>query len=856
MAHGIYPLDHYAQSREGLLYAADGWSAVRRWDGLTSDYEEAGVPAPENAPLFTAHFGPGFLTGSWTAYARYLDRYGNPGNPSPASLTVRVADISGTVEAISNATPVRVTSTGHGLVSGGRTDIPGTSLGSKIVIRWPDGTEETLYYDVISANTFDLYYDNALTSGVEPDDHRQPAGQWAQNASGFTYVLPTNGTGTSGNGTISSVSQHIIETDAPHGLSDMGRLGHSDGRVQITMTGPGSIDVVGTFYFQVQDTTHLRLFDDDALTSPANIVGVDEGTDIWSGYNWAEQAIPETVERVQILRTKSGSAAAAYVDQEGDRFQTFFESALDDGSLGESVVLIDPFTGDASYSQRFGLPPKDKPFLAAVGGRMLAAGDPVWTRGAVKVTEDSETVEGIGTDWEGDFEDRLLTVQGSDRAYRIASRSGQTLTLTEAYEGDSAPYASYAISPSYRSRRFLQWSEAGYAEAWYALAGVILPADHEGGAVTGLASFDAAGIVFAENRAFRFSFVLDPATDGSVVPAFDRGAINNRCHVRTESAIYALDHRGVYRTTGRNSDDVSETAQDVFAGKHSEFRIQWKWKESFHACFDPQNESILFFVSLTGGLPRHVLAYRLRSGDWEILEFPVPITCSAVARIGGRLRVIVGTEHGRVLVLDEGERDGATEGTLSGSVSSAGYDWLEDSSAAFSGCENAPVRIVEGQGAGQERLIVACDGTRLDLDTPWNITPDSTSRYVIGGITWRWKTGWYRWAVDDTEKPQAVALTYKPSEVASRLAMRLYADQSDEPKVMGVSRSNYGVTTEKGSADIVVNATKENGYAVHQTDRGKETRADGWRRVAVELVGTTNGDEHAIYQVDIIGAVS
>lgn len=47
------------------------------------------------------------------------------------------------------------------------------------------------------------------------------------------------------------------------------------------------------------------------------------------------------------------------------------------------------------------------------------------------------------------------------------------------------------------------------------------------------------------------------------------------------------------------------------------------------------------------------------------------------------------------------------------------------------------VRITRGRGAGQERTVVANDGTTLIVSPPWTVTPDSTSRFIVAEASWR-----------------------------------------------------------------------------------------------------------------------
>ena len=48
--------------------------------------------------------------------------------------------------------------------------------------------------------------------------------------------------------------------------------------------------------------------------------------------------------------------------------------------------------------------------------------------------------------------------------------------------------------------------------------------------------------------------------------------------------------------------------------------------------------------------------------------------------------------------------------------------------------DGAYVEIIAGTGAGQVRRIVSNTSTKLRLDRAWDVLPDTTSQYQIGGI--------------------------------------------------------------------------------------------------------------------------
>ena len=72
--------------------------------------------------------------------------------------------------------------------------------------------------------------------------------------------------------------------------------------------------------------------------------------------------------------------------------------------------------------------------------------------------------------------------------------------------------------------------------------------------------------------------------------------------------------------------------------------------------------------------------------------------------------------------------------TTSGSSSTIAYNDMGATSLAYSGMV---VRIIEGTGRGQERLIAANDATTLTVSPAWSAVPDSTSVFVISEGSWR-----------------------------------------------------------------------------------------------------------------------
>jgi hypothetical protein len=166
----------FAESADSILLIADGVGNMLRWDGRSSFAEPAGVSGPTTAPALTGS-GAGAIVGAYTAYVRYLDRYGNVSNVSPASTEYDAQGATGTITNATNAVPISVTSAAHGLSNGATIKISG--------VEGNDAANGTWTITVVDANTFTL--DNSSGDGAY-----RGAGTWYRGVLQISYsAIPT-----------------------------------------------------------------------------------------------------------------------------------------------------------------------------------------------------------------------------------------------------------------------------------------------------------------------------------------------------------------------------------------------------------------------------------------------------------------------------------------------------------------------------------------------------------------------------------------------------------------------------------------------------------------------------------------
>lgn len=751
-------MDCFQESDQGLLYLADGFSPVLRWDGSTPAMELAGLDAPPTRVTLSGA-SSGENLGSYTAYQRFLDRFGFKSNLSPISNVYRrgaIAVVTGSITGATNASPIVITSLGHGLSTGDAVTI--ADVGGNTAANSSGGW----FITVVDADSFSLdgsTGDGAYTSG----------GTW-------------------------------------------------------TSSSPASSSLSIT-YTSVNTTTDPK------------------------------------VTRRQILRNTDGQSDTYYVDVDTtDLVSTTFSSTKTDAVLAAqtSQAILDDL--GQPLANRHDRPPNHKPFLMYVLSRMLYFGSVDYTRGHIKLTFGSQTVTGVGTDWTDALEGRELHILGVADVYTIGSvnEANQTLTMT-IYTGATDLFALYAIRPAPAERRLVYYSEAGFPESVSPLNALSLPEDSDevtGGFVRGSFAY-----ITEKRHIWKLTFQSDPIKDGGLYPASDRGCINNRCWAKVDDAVFLLDEEGVHRFAGsREPEPVSDQIQDLFRpGATGPFAINWSAQQYFHCGHWRQQSVIRWFVCLEGAyLPKHALAYNYRTNRWWIEQYPVAIGAAEQGLVGKIPCVFLGCQGRQVHASWEGYLDVARSenGTVRGTVTSAGILSLDDSTASFSSTfAGSPVVIVSGTGKGLCRRIVAVTATSLTIDRPWLATLDTTSVYQVGGIAWQLRLSDFRLSVAEENAQRRTELVYTPQEIGV-MDLRYFYDFSESAEVQKVTAQaakTAGVGSVEGEADLRVDLTRTRGVARHDRPAHREESSEGARFVQLELAGVSTDEEFKLRQITLAG---
>lgn len=128
--------DSFQESSDGVVLVANGIDPVVRWDGVSAVASEAGVRPPDPAVVpVLAGSGSGGITGTYRAFLRFVDRFGNFSNLSTVSAEVVVAGV-GQIDYSNLPIPQQAT------------------VVRRQILRNTDGQQSTFYVDVDDTAVF------------------------------------------------------------------------------------------------------------------------------------------------------------------------------------------------------------------------------------------------------------------------------------------------------------------------------------------------------------------------------------------------------------------------------------------------------------------------------------------------------------------------------------------------------------------------------------------------------------------------------------------------------------------------------------------------------------------------------
>lgn len=528
-----------------------------------------------------------------------------------------------------------------------------------------------------------------------------------------------------------------------------------------------------------------------------------------------------------------------------------------------AMAIVNP--DGSPNSRRFTVPPNFKAVSVPFQGRQWYLVNIEYTTGTVAVTNNSATVTGTGTAWTSQMAGRYFTKVGDTRQYLISAASATSLTLSEVYAGSTTSGSSYAVRVSPQEKNNAYYSEDSEWESVPTINTRRIDMGHLDDDDTGAMPYLSSLFVLQKRHIWRLNFNKQPNIDATISKAADRGCFNQRCWDVFEGVAYLMDATGPYRFTGGQPDYLAQPIQNLWR----DGTVDFTKSDRFFVRVDPVQEVVRYHVVLTGdndtSYPSSAVCLSTRQNKWWLENFAFGMGGSCAFELSGRLRVATAGINDGVFLAQQGLTDVVTA-PVTGTATSATSTTLTDSTAAFAtSIVGASVYIYAGTGKGQpiRYITIRNSGTQFTVNQAWATTPDSTSKYMVGGIPWIGKTGTYKFSEADVRNSNSVGVTFQPvtTEAAGTLDIRQYIDHRTSPENFQgtLPDTGQGVSTEDGKPDAVVNMYRDISTLDQASGHGRLTMAQHGnsphfeRYEAIELRGVQGTDAIQLYGLTIEG---
>lgn len=568
----------------------------------------------------------------------------------------------------------------------------------------------------------------------------------------------------------------------------------------------------------------------------------------------------------QIWRTTVAQSTVFYyvlvqnVTETVDPDDTLTDQALIDAAAEDPtkrLVIRGPY---GIVARRFGVPPKHKGVVVQHRDRYFYAVDVPYDTGTVSIASGDPTLTGSGTAWTADFVGRWVWIEGASKPYVISTFTDATHVELNANGAETLNGKAYKILPDPAERNQVYYSAIDEPESVHStFTFTVQAAQEDDDELTALLPFGSVLYCLKNRHTYAFTFSKEPGYDGRASYAFARGCLNQATWDVLDGKAYVMDATGAYAfAPGGGPESISDAIQ----GRWRDGTIDLSGAKWFHVQADPSSKVVRFFVKYSGDSgtrPTRALCYHTIYQSWWDEAWTTEIGGCALVEESGVVKTVVGASHDRCYYLNSGELDGISA-EKSGTATAGTSSTLTNSSGAFgssSECVGASVVIYDGTGVGQQRRITSHTSTTLTVSPNWTTTPDTTSKYVVGGYAYKAKTGFtdlIAQAKGESENTM-FSMTVEPITDDRPMRVRRYwnFDDTAETRPDGGSSPDKLVSWQAGSTDLLVKihasarneGTNQGDFTLGAVQRVPSSRVQTKRHLAIEIEGG-KGDEAVI----------
>ena len=503
--------------------------------------------------------------------------------------------------------------------------------------------------------------------------------------------------------------------------------------------------------------------------------------------------------------------------------------------------------------------PTPKPFLCVHRSRVFAWGDIPYSDGQVQVQNGSATVIPTGGAVFGfHLEGKEFHADGDGRSYIVDQYDPPTgrISLTATYGGTTRT-CDYRICGDADT---LIWSEPYFEHQWPLINNHPIN-KKEDDKPAGMMPAGGCLILAKSRKSYVLNYNNTPAIPYGTLSVLseDYGCISHRSMRSVEGVPVWMCDEGLVQANGESVRLVSRDMGDYFrdnlrldatGDQQMACAVEFRRKGQY-ICFFPDRDSVL-------GCNRAVV-WHFREQKFSIYTFGTEFSCAeTVKNLAGEEIAVLGDVLGYLWEFPSGKADGPGDNlntTIEGAVDEYGEGspcYLFDADAMFVpsglGLAGMPIYIYEGTGAGQVGVIAGNTADTLFLEECFETPLDETSRYYIGGIHARYRSGWLDFGTVDRAKMLQYAHLVFEKQAAGELRFNFYEDFGTTPT--DLRDTNFRTPVEDREDAGLVPLADDDEDTAHPRGRHR-IPLGGVRRthVAWELVDDRPRNPWSIYDV-------
>ena len=564
-----------------------------------------------------------------------------------------------------------------------------------------------------------------------------------------------------------------------------------DGDGGQTAAGGGFIYKISEYNADTSDGIDTASDDDDMFTGQEtnlSIASIITGNFTAKGVvvTVGATAVNSEATHKKIYSTKDGGTVFYYIGFVTIGTTTFTDTGITRAvanAAGKLTVL-----SDASVKQtELNYPIRNQAYIIATKTRIFTAGTKVYDTGTVTVINGNATVTGDSTVFARIMENSYFQKDGDTRKYKIKTYVSTTeITLSETYKGTGSVGSSYEISDFDFMCRWTALHPLTKQPMWWAF-----PEDNkyrlinkDFSPIMGVNKQGKKPVVFK-----RYSYTLFTENGDEFIPSDSIGSVGTCSHqsiVEADGANIFMTFEGlIYEAIGQNSYDQNIDLSKTVDGLN-EARLPYVQG----AYINKKNWYILLYSS--DGSTQHDRMLIIDRNIKQYVLLSIPANCIGIVRSLSDDGNVVNTpwygSRGKfVYKMLTGNNFGGgseTDGTLTGTITSADATSLTDSTATFytTGDGQADVYLSIYTTAGvyvEEKRITSNTGTKLTVEA-WTTTPTVGYTYEIGSIKSKRESKVFDFGVDNQKSIGDVLLGFYKTTRATKVDISFYFAQDSD----------------------------------------------------------------------------